>query len=108
MSSILRKAALVGLLALVGSLGDFASSAQAQAWGGRVSRQYRPGRYYYPGRDYYFGSVVGPIFPTANSSYFDRDYLNRPMPRDGSGFVRDWSTARNIPYGKPWMRPSRR
>jgi hypothetical protein len=101
MSTISRKTVLVGLLALAGAWGAFASPAQAQVRRGGVVRYYRPGR------NYYFGSAVGPIFPTPNSSYFNRDYLNRPMPRDGSGFVRDWSTARNMPYGKPWMQPAR-
>jgi hypothetical protein len=102
MSIVLRRAVVAGSLALAGSLGGDASPAQAQSQG-----RYAP-RYDRPGSNYYFGSVVGPIFPTANSSYFDRDYLNRPLPRDGSGFVRDWSTGRNVPYGKPWLRPSRR
>lgn len=106
---ILPKAGLPLFLALAGSLTVTTDKAHAQAPGTVPYRPTMAARYYYNPRTggYYY-------------AYPQQYTVTRPAARSGNGyapgsiyysstspFVRDFSTARDLPLAKPWMRPLR-
>lgn len=104
---------LLFLASLVGTLGLLevsAGTAQAQAPGTvYVTPGYRPAGYYYGGRYYYYNYNTAPRRYYGYSTAPTRSGY-RPGSiyyQAGSPFVRDYSTGRNLPFAKPWMRPLR-
>ena len=98
----MRQLSATALLAAFAGLAFGASSAKAQ-----MMAPPPPGYYYvrpaapaaaYQAPRYYYTPA-----PTARANY-GRDYLNRPLTSPYRGFARDVSTARNVPYAKPWLR----
>jgi len=105
----LRTLALAGLLAVGGGLCIGASSARAQVVGGPVAGPVVPRYYYSYGGTYYAPGYYGAT-NTARGYYYGGGYYGAPgYPGGGTvnGFARDWSTGRNLPLAKPWMRPLR-
>ena len=104
---------LASLVGAIGILEASAGTAQAQA---PAAPGTRPAGYYYGGR-YYQYNYAAPTYNTAprRFGYFGtRNAPTRSGYRPGSiyyqsdsPFIRDYSTARDLPFSKPWMRPLR-
>jgi hypothetical protein len=96
----------------IGALNVSAGTARAQAPVAPrtvyAAPAYRPAGYYYGGRYYQYNYNTAPRYYGYSTAPTRSGYAPGSIYYQyGSPNVRDYSTARNLPFAKPWMRPLR-
>ena len=74
-------------------------------WGGLAHGQYAvqpaPARPYYQPAQPRYGQRAATLVPRRKT------YTSQVLPYNRTPYTDDWSTARHLPFPKPWMLPTR-